>query len=92
MIRKGQENNAMVNLDLEYDGSSFSASGGQYTFTHNALGADMLRYSWNFGQNWTNWTNWEDTTTIPGNLFDNSENWWSGEHIMVQCKYLRVYS
>ncbi len=50
MLRKGQSNNVMINLDLEYGSSTFSSSSGQYTFTHNALGADSLRYSWNFGQ------------------------------------------
>jgi alpha-1,3-glucan synthase len=55
-------------------------------FTHHAIGADMFRYSWNFGQNWTNWTNWESTTTIDSSVFAGDENFWEGQHIMVQCR------
>ena len=89
MIRKGSSTNAMINPDLEYDSSAFTKSDGQYIFTHRALGADMFRYSWNFAQNWTNWTSWEDTTSITANLFENDENWWSGQHVMVQCTLFR---
>lgn len=73
----------MVFPDADYDADSFSYSNGQYTFTHQAFGADMLRYSTNFGQNWTDWRNWEDTTTIASSEFD--DNFWDGQHLMVQC-------
>ncbi|KDQ60792.1 glycosyltransferase family 5 protein [Jaapia argillacea MUCL 33604] len=84
LLRKGSSQNVMVFPDSDYDTSAFAKANGNYTFTHKAFGADMLRYSWNFGQNWTQWQNWEDVTTIEGSLFDNSENWWQGQHIMVQ--------
>lgn len=86
MIRKGSLDNVMVFPASEYDNSAFGFSNGQYTFTHKALGADMFRYSWNFGQNWTTWTNWEDTTNIDAGVFDNSDLFWPGHHIMVQCE------
>ena len=75
----------MVFPEDEYDSSSFGFSDGRYTFTHKAYGADMFRYSWNFGMNWTTWKNWEDTTYIEPNVFTTSDNWWDGDHIMVQC-------
>lgn len=79
----------MVFPESDYDNAAFGFSNGQYTFTHSALGADMLRYSANFGQNWTAWRNWEDTTTIDESDFDN--NFWDGQHIMVQCKWMAFW-
>lgn len=76
----------MVFPDNEYDNTAFGFSNGQYTYTHNAFGADKFRYSWNFGQNWTQWQDWEDTTSIDASVFDNPANFWEGQHIMVQCK------
>ncbi|KAF9483766.1 modular protein with glycoside hydrolase family 13 and glycosyltransferase family 5 domains [Pholiota conissans] len=85
LLRKGAPNNVMVFPENDYDtNSSFTLSGDKYTFTHRAYGADMFRYTWNFGQNWTDWTNWEDVTTIEKSVFDNSELFWKGDHIQVQ--------
>ncbi|KZT09456.1 glycosyltransferase family 5 protein [Laetiporus sulphureus 93-53] len=84
LLRKGASNNILVNADATYDSGGLQYDNGKYTFTHKALGADMFRYSWNFAQNWTKWQSWEDTTTIDADLFDSSENWWEGQHIMVQ--------
>ncbi|KZT26358.1 glycosyltransferase family 5 protein [Neolentinus lepideus HHB14362 ss-1] len=84
IVRKGSSKNVIVFPESDYDSSSFSFVNGKYNFTHKAFGADMFRYSWNFGQNWTQWQNWESVTLIEKDLFDNSENWWQGEHIMVQ--------
>ncbi|CAL1704520.1 unnamed protein product [Somion occarium] len=84
MLRKGSSQNVLVNPNADYDNEAFGYSDGKYTFTHKAFGADMLRYSWNFGQNWTSWQNWEDTTTIDSSVFDNKANFWQGQHIIVQ--------
>lgn len=86
MLRKGLADNVVVFPRNEYDRSSFSLSDGKYVFEHKAFGADMFRYSWNFGKNWTTWAEWEDKTTIDQGVFQNADNWWSGAHIVVQCK------
>ncbi|PCH41828.1 glycosyltransferase family 5 protein [Wolfiporia cocos MD-104 SS10] len=83
LLQKGLPNN-MVFPDENYDSGGLQYSDSKYTYTHKALGADMFRYSWNFAQNWSDWTAWEDVTTIPSDLFNNSDNWWEGQHIMVQ--------
>ena len=75
----------MVFPDADYDSDAFGFSNGQYSFAHSALGADMFRWSWNFGKNWTTWKNYEDTTFIDSNNFTGS--WWGGEHIIVQCMF-----
>ncbi|KAF8892560.1 glycoside hydrolase family 13 and glycosyltransferase family 5 protein [Infundibulicybe gibba] len=85
LLRKGAIDNVVVFPESEYDTEkALGFSDGQYTFTHKAFGADTFRYSWNFGMNWTDWKNWEDTTTIDAKVFQDSENWWDGDHIMVQ--------
>ena len=83
MLRKGTSKNVMVYPNSDYDNDAFGYNNGQYTFTHQAFGADKFRYSTNFGQNWTEWRNWEDTTTIDEKEFEG--NFWEGQHIMVQC-------
>jgi alpha-1,3-glucan synthase len=71
----------------DYDTSGgFTFSNGQYQYTHKAYGADMFRYSANFGQTWSGWNKWEDTTTLDKSLFDNSTNFWPGKHLIVQCE------
>ncbi|KIY43381.1 glycoside hydrolase family 13 and glycosyltransferase family 5 protein [Fistulina hepatica ATCC 64428] len=86
LLRKGEYDNVMVFPDHDYTSGVFTKQTGSsnFSFTHRAFGADMLRYSWNFGQNWTEWRNWENTTSIDPAPFQSSGNWWSGHHIMVQ--------
>ena len=76
----------MVFPESDYDGSAFSVSGDTYTFTHQAWGADMFRYSANFGRNWTAWQKYEQKSTLDASLFSDSGNFWEGDHVMVQCK------
>jgi alpha-1,3-glucan synthase len=92
MIRKGSATNPMVFPEADYNNDAFGFSNGQYQFTHQALGADSFRYSWDFGMNWTRWKNWEDTTVIDAGVFDNDQNWWQGQHIMVQCQSICYFS
>ncbi|KAF8274895.1 modular protein with glycoside hydrolase family 13 and glycosyltransferase family 5 domains [Lactarius quietus] len=84
LIRKGTPYNVMVFPATDYNSSAFGFSNGQYTFTHSAFGADSFRYSVNFGLNWTRWSAWEDTTFIDASVFEGSEYFWQGQHIMVQ--------
>jgi alpha-1,3-glucan synthase len=90
MVRKGSRSNVMVFDDAVYNASLFTASGDNYVFNHNAYGADMFRYSWNFGVNWTTWGNWQDSTTIPKSNFTG--NFWSGAHVMVQCESFHAFA
>jgi len=78
----------MVFPDSDYASGSLTEEGDNLAFTHNAFGADMFRYSWDFGKNWTKWTNWEDKTTIPKSLFQNDDYFWEGQHLMFQCGFL----
>ncbi|KAG5635486.1 hypothetical protein H0H81_011072, partial [Sphagnurus paluster] len=85
LLRKGSQDNVMVFPENDYDTSgAFKVSNGQYTYTHSAYGAEMFRYSGNFGRNWTAWNNWEDVTTLNSSVFTAPGNFWEGYHIMVQ--------
>lgn len=75
----------MVFPDSDYASGSLAEEGDNLVFTHNAFGADMFRYSWDFGMNWTQWQNWEDQTTVPMSLFNTKSNFWQGQHLMFQC-------
>ena len=91
MLRKGSAKNVMVFPESDYDTESFAFSNGQYTFTHQAFGADLFRYSTNFGQNWTQWQNWQDTTTIDAAEFEGDGMFWQGQHLMVQCMLFSLF-
>ncbi|EIM79631.1 uncharacterized protein STEHIDRAFT_143093 [Stereum hirsutum FP-91666 SS1] len=84
LLRKGLANNVMVFTEADYDNDAFSYSNGQYQFTHKALGAEMFRYSLNFGKNRTSWKEWEATTYIASDVFSDESILWDGQHILMQ--------
>jgi len=86
LLRKGSSRNVMVFPNNDHDDASFGFDNGEYTFTHQAKGADLFRYSWNFGKNYSQWTNYENVTHISKDVFDKSGSFWEGQHIIVQCK------
>lgn len=88
LLRKGTSDNVMVWPDNDYDSGALSKdSSDNWQFSHKAVGADMFRYSVNFAQSWTTWQSYEDTTTVDNKtFFDSGDNWWDGQHIIVQCE------
>jgi alpha-1,3-glucan synthase len=86
-IRKGASCNVVVFPESDYDDNAFRFSNGQYTFLHKAHGADNIRYLWNFGRNRSQWKPWEETTFIDASVFDSSDNFWEGQHILMQCRF-----
>ena len=87
LLRKGKKNNVIVFPESDYDTTALAESGDNLVFTHNALGAEKIRYSVNFGKNWTDWTDWEDTTTIPKSTFKNKKFFWKGNHVVMGCGF-----
>ncbi|KAK4686309.1 hypothetical protein P7C73_g3822, partial [Tremellales sp. Uapishka_1] len=83
LLRYGQANNPMIfPLTADYSDTLLSESSGTYTVNHSAPGADMFRYSGNFGQSWTAWEAYSATSTLNATVFDG--NWWKGQHVMIQ--------
>lgn len=89
LLRKGAADNVMVFPENDYDKNGMTYTDGYYEYTHKAYGADMFRYSGNFGRTWTDWKKWEDKSTIEKAYFDDSLNFWHGEHLMVQCGFIK---
>lgn len=88
LIRKDKADNVMVYArTADYDNSAFTLSGGKYVFTHKALGADMFRYTWNYGYNWSDWAAWESARNIDSSKFVSSDIY-NGQHVIVQCESL----
>ncbi|KAF9265419.1 glycoside hydrolase family 13/glycosyltransferase family 5 protein [Marasmius fiardii PR-910] len=83
LLRKGGRDNIMVFPENDYT-NSLTYSNGHLQYTHKAVGADMFRYSLNFGMNYTNWTKWEDVTVIPPELYNGMNKFWEGDHIMLE--------
>ncbi|WVQ83663.1 hypothetical protein IAT38_005806 [Cryptococcus sp. DSM 104549] len=82
LLRVGQVDNPIVFPDNDYSDTLFSVSGGVFTLNHSAPGADMFRYSADFGQTYSAWTAYETTSTLNATLF--ADKWWSGYHVLVQ--------
>lgn len=83
-VRKGSYQNVMVHPESDYDNEALSYEDGKFTFRHRAFGADKFRYTANFGRSWSRWQDWETVTEIPASVFRSSDNFWSGQHIIVQ--------
>lgn len=75
----------MVFPDADYDNNAFTFADGQYSFAHEAFGAELIRFSWDYGQNWSTWTPWENVTKIDASTFAQTGLFWNGQHIIVQC-------
>ncbi|WWD19870.1 hypothetical protein CI109_104338 [Kwoniella shandongensis] len=83
LIRVGTHDNPIVFPDeAQFSDTLLSVSNGVYTVNHSAPGADMFRYSADFGQTWAAWANYETTSTLNATLF--KDLWWDGDHVVVQ--------
>ncbi|KAK0625431.1 alpha-1,3 glucan synthase [Bombardia bombarda] len=88
LLRVGKDDNPLVNpTTADYSTSLLSAdSDNKLSVSHKAAGADMWRYSLNWGSSWSNWT------TYTGGVSPLEEQPWSGtkqqewqgHHVMVQ--------
>ena len=88
LIRVGKETNPVVfPLSANYSTSLLSsADDGKLVVSHEAAGADMWRYSTNWGSSWSDWRAYS-----PGNAGIEPQPWkgtkaqeWQGHHVMVQ--------
>ncbi|KAG8842358.1 Cell wall alpha-1,3-glucan synthase ags1, partial [Serendipita sp. 411] len=87
LIRKGSPDNVMVfpGADYEKQANALVFENREYSYTHKAKGAQKLRYSWNYGKNYTQWADYEEVTHIPEDIIDNCEEcFWPGQHIIFQ--------
>lgn len=61
-------------------------SSGSLWVSHKAAGADLWRYSLNWGSNWSNWIQYKggNDTLAPQPWSGTDAQEWQGDHVMLQ--------
>jgi len=84
LIRKGRSDNPITFQALSYSKSLLQkGSDGLFQIISNAPGADLMRYSTDFGKTWMKWQPYARVVGLPAGTFSQSE-FWEGHHIRVQ--------
>ncbi|KAM0746951.1 hypothetical protein T439DRAFT_383591 [Meredithblackwellia eburnea MCA 4105] len=92
IVRKGSVGNIMVNKTANTDSGLLTQSGSTFSVNHQATGASLLRYSTDFGDNWSPWSAYEATTSLQSKNFNSSSNW-SGKARDFPSPYqIKVYN
>lgn len=88
MFRIGQPDNPVVFTAANYTLSLIhqDPTNGSYWVSQKAAGADMWRYSLDFGASWSNWTSYAGgNTSIQTQLWSGTQKQkWTGVHLMAQ--------
>ena len=88
LFRIGQPDNPMVfPKTANYSTSVLNkAPNGDLVVSHRAAGADLFRYSLNWGATYSNWTAYAGgNTTLQKQAWSGTKRQeWSGEHVIVQ--------
>ncbi|KAJ5344880.1 hypothetical protein N7452_002884 [Penicillium brevicompactum] len=86
LLRLGSHDNPLISPLSNYSSTLVSKSDDTYYVQHNAAGADLFRYSSDFGRSWNNWTTYEGgKTAVDVPVFDGPKTMkWEGTHIRVQ--------
>lgn len=91
LLRVGQSNNPMVfpsSANYSHD-MLFRDADQKLYVSHKAAGADMFRYSLDFGTTYSDWENYSggqnpNTTLAPKAWSGTKLRDWNGEHVIVQ--------
>ncbi|KZN91053.1 Cell wall alpha-1,3-glucan synthase PcAgsD [Penicillium chrysogenum] len=86
LLRLGAHDNPLISPLANYSTTLVHKSNDDFYIQHRAAGADMFRYSSDFGRSWNNWTTYlggNTTVTIPPFAGPDSRKW-EGTHIRVQ--------
>ena len=90
LLRVGQSDNPMVFRSANYSSTMLSRNVNKTLYiSHKAAGADMFRYSLNFGTTYSDWEAYPNGKTANSTLAP--KEWsgtrlqaWEGEHVIVQ--------
>lgn len=90
LLRVGQSDNPMIFAAANYSSSMLHKHEDKSVYvSHKAAGADMFRYSLNFGTTYSDWEDYPNGEDPTSNLA--SKVWsgtklqdWNGEHVIVQ--------
>ncbi|KAI9604229.1 hypothetical protein H4Q26_003843 [Puccinia striiformis f. sp. tritici PST-130] len=84
IIRKGSHDNPSTFHTVAYSKSLLhKGSDGLFQLLSNAAGADLMRYSGDFGKTWFKWQPYAKVVGLPAGTFSDSQ-FWEGNHIRVQ--------
>lgn len=84
IIRKGSVDNPITFQNVTYSrGLLQKKSDGRFSLVSNAAGADLMRYSTDFGAKYSSWINYTSHYDLPVDVF-NYTQFWTGNHIRVQ--------
>jgi alpha-1,3-glucan synthase len=87
LIRVGKADNPIIQMTANYSQTLLSRNEkGEHTLTHNAAGADMFRYTLNWGSTWSDWQNLDQVNvTLADQPWSGTKDQeWEGSHVMVQ--------
>lgn len=84
LIRKGGADNPITFQKVTYSKSLLQkGTDGNMKIVSNAAGADLMRYSTDFGQTYSKWQSYSAEFALPSNTFTTT-HFWEGNHIRVQ--------
>ncbi|PLW49252.1 hypothetical protein PCASD_02635 [Puccinia coronata f. sp. avenae] len=84
LIRKGLGDNPITFQSATYSKNLLhKGSDGLFQIISNAAGADLMRYSTDFGKTWMKWQPYARVVGLPAGTFSQSQ-FWEGNHIRVQ--------
>ncbi|CAB90796.2 cell wall alpha-1,3-glucan synthase Mok11 [Schizosaccharomyces pombe] len=86
LLRVGSLNNPIVFSSANYSYDLLQKENNSVYIKHAAIGADMFRYSLDFGSTWTEWQTYDGNNTYCNlsGWSQSSRYGWKGHHIMVQ--------
>ncbi|KAJ5534138.1 hypothetical protein N7527_000392 [Penicillium freii] len=86
LLRLGAHDNPLISPLANYSSTLVHKSNDNLYLQHRAAGADMFRYSSDFGRSWNEWVTYKGgntSITIPRFTGTDSQKW-EGTHIRVQ--------
>ncbi|KAJ5199138.1 Glycoside hydrolase superfamily [Penicillium cf. griseofulvum] len=86
LLRLGSHDNPLISPLANYSTTLVHKSGDNLYLQHRAAGADLFRYSSDFGRSWNDWATYSGgntSITIPAWTGTDAQKW-EGTHIRVQ--------
>ncbi|EEB06005.2 cell wall alpha-1,3-glucan synthase mok11 [Schizosaccharomyces japonicus yFS275] len=86
LLRVGKADNPMVFNSANYSTTLLFMQNDTLYINHTATGADLFRYSLDFGSNWSSWQTYSGgmTPCQPMNWTGTKHQRWGGYHVKVQ--------
>ncbi len=70
-------------LSADYSSDILACTASKCVIQNTASGADLLRYTFDYGSTWSNWVDYQTNITVPSSVNVLGQGW-SGIHVIVQ--------